>query len=85
MLAEVPRCMPCHQGEPDAHKYCATGRNGGCLVSEVIQRDNLSARCPPGPDKHAQVIVLAHEILEEADVAVPISSAKWLRYYPQQG
>jgi hypothetical protein len=82
MLAEVPRCMPCHQGDPECHKYCATGCNEGCLVSEVIQRDNLSARCAPGPDKDAQVIVFAHEILKEADIAVPISRAKQLQYYP---
>jgi hypothetical protein len=82
MLAEVPRCMPCHQRGPDGPEYCATERNADCLIRKVILKENLAKRCPDGPDKLAQIIVWAHEFLEERDVALPISRAKRQRYYP---
>jgi hypothetical protein len=81
MLAEIPRCMPCHQRGSDGPEYCATERNEGCLVHKVILKENLAKRCPDGPDKPAQIIVLAHGFLEERDIALPISWAKWQRYY----
>jgi hypothetical protein len=81
-LTEVPRCLPCYRGPPDGQNYCATERNPGCRVHEVILEEKLANRCPDGPHKWAQIIVLAHDHLKEAEIAVPISRAQRERYYP---
>jgi hypothetical protein len=81
-LTEVPRCLPCYCGPPDGQNYCATERNPGCRVREVILQEKLANRCPDGQNKKAQIIVLAHEHLKDAEIAVPISRAQRERYYP---